>query len=147
MSLTPGLYSLDLSHHDKHEFAKLTKVSNYINTIEELIKKFSELKIWPYVNWGKTILERLKYILELRLGSDEHTFNNASILIGQTVTSILQHAHEYINNGLYYLNKGVLGQQFSKSSITEDEKYNLQRHGFVDTGDKISFPSFIGMTK
>jgi hypothetical protein len=102
----PNIYNMPFDKHDKREFGKLAKVSNYINSIESIIEKCKAQKNWPYVHYGMELLEKLKYIMELRLGSEQHTFNNASILIGQSVTCLMNLAHEYVKNGNYYL--GVL---------------------------------------
>lgn len=128
---TPSIYNLNMDSHDKREFGKLAKVSNYINAIESIIAKSETLKNWAYVSYGKELLEKLKYIMELRLGSDEYTFNNASILIGQSVTCLLQLANEYIKGGNYYLSEDHK-KKYNMSLISDDQKADLYRHGFTN---------------
>lgn len=120
----PSIYNVSLGHHDKKEFAKLAKISNYINAITEMISVFTEKKIWPYVHYGKELLEKLNYVLELRLGSDEYTFNNASILIGQSVTCLMNLAYEYVKNGRYYLSGSVTGSP-EPSTVTTPAQSSL----------------------
>lgn len=100
-SSIPQMYNLNLNKHDKKEFSKLTKISNYINEIETIINYCKANNNFACVSYGTELLMKLNYLMELRLGSNKIIFNNATIPIGESIYRVLQLASEYINNAKY----------------------------------------------
>lgn len=133
----PKLHNINFHHgHDKREFAKLTKISNYINTIEHIVNVCKTNNDFPCEAYGVELLEKLKYILELRLGSDGVVMNNVSILIGESIDHILTLAHEYIKTGKYSINETLMSKQYTSEELQNLDDYSkteLIRHGFGDT--------------
>jgi hypothetical protein len=127
------LHNVNLKNaHDKKEFAKLTKISNYINTIEHIVNVCKSKSDFPCEAYGIELLEKLKYILELRLGSDKIIMNNASILIGESIDHILALSHEYIKTGKYALGETYMSNKYNKDDFDKLDDYSkneLLRYG------------------
>jgi hypothetical protein len=132
-AVNPTLHNVGLKNaHDKKEFAKLTKISNYINTIEHIVNVCKSKGNFPCESYGVELLEKLKYILELRLGSDKVIMNNASILIGESIDHILSLSHEYIKSGKYALGETYMNKQYSQDEYNNLDNYSkdeLLRYG------------------